>query len=142
MILSIDPGDTSGWALWTNDMEPISEGQGNLGQINDLLIEHGRYLEVIIYEDFIGYQNKVGKMAGSRFVASQVIGAIKLISRMYGAETARQPAAVLGVAAMHSGRKQPTNHKLSHVVDAYNHGHEWGVKQGLLKTQLQKSATI
>ena len=136
-IMSIDPGDTSGWALWSGTMEPLAEGQADLNTMIDILDQYGPGLETIIYEDFIGYKQKVGKMAGSRFVASQVIGAIKAASRRHGIELVRQPAQILGIAAMHSGRKQPSNHKVSHKVDAYNHGYYWGVKEGLLLTALQ-----
>jgi hypothetical protein len=33
---------------------------------------------------------------------------------------------------MHSGVKQPSNHKLSHDVDAYNHGYYYFETKGLL----------
>lgn len=136
-IMSIDPGDTSGWALWSGLMEPLSEGQANLDMMIDLLDQYGPGLETIIYEDFIGYRKRVGSMTGSRFVASQVIGAIKAAARRYDIELVRQPAHILPIAAMHSGREQPKNHAVSHKVDAYNHGYYFGVKEGLLKTALQ-----
>jgi hypothetical protein len=70
---------------------------------------------------------------GSRFVAVQIIGALKAYARRVGAKFVLQPANVLTVAALHSGVKRPSNHNKSHDIDAYNHGYYYLETKGLLQ---------
>ena len=69
---------------------------------------------------------------GSRFVAVQIIGALKAYAQRVGANFVLQPANVLTVASLHSGIKRPSNHSRSHDVDAYNHGYYYFETKGLL----------
>lgn len=88
--------------------------------------------EAIVYEDFRLRHGKAVAQTGSRFEASQVIGAIRLYARIHGTALYRQDTGVPAIAQLHSGVRPPANHKLSHDIDAYNHGYYFFEQRGIL----------
>lgn len=123
-ILAVDPGDTTGWAilgyyggqLWDSGQLPLKEMQEFINNLDPTGCKG------IVYEDFRLYAHKTKQQIGSRFGAVQIIGALESYGYRNELVRVRQPARVLAIAEKWSGVKQPTNHKLSHHVDAYNHG--------------------
>ena len=90
---------------------------------------------VIVCEDYRLRQGKQMAQTGSRFVAVQVIGALKSYAHRTKAKFVLQSPQVLTVAALHSQVKRPSNHAKSHAVDAYNHGYYYFETQGLLQPE-------
>ena len=132
MIISVDPGETTGIAYWENDGTIISRE----ALTQDEILDKGETLSdvtVIVVEDYRLRQGKQMVQTGSRFVAVQIIGALKAYARRVGAKFVLQPANVLTVAALHSGVKRPSNHSKSHDIDAYNHGYYYFETKGLLQ---------
>jgi hypothetical protein len=131
MVISVDPGETTGIAYWENDGTFI--GREALSQ-DDLLdkLETLSGVPVIVTEDYRLRQGKQMVQTGSRFVAVQIIGALKAYARRVGAKFVLQPANILTIAALHSGIKRPSNHAISHDIDAYNHGYYYFETKGLL----------
>ena len=134
MVISVDPGETSGIAFWEDDGTFISRETANQDELFDL-IEHLSDVTVIVCEDYRLRQGKQMAQTGSRFVAVQIIGALKAYARRVGAKFVLQPPNILTIAAMHSQVKRPSNHAKSHDIDAYNHGFYYFETKGLLKPE-------
>jgi hypothetical protein len=132
MIISVDPGETTGIAYWEDDGTFISREALTQDEILDK-VETLSGVTVIVVEDYRLRQGKQMVQTGSRFVAVQIIGALKAYARRVGAKFVLQPANVLTVAALHSGVKRPSNHSKSHDIDAYNHGYYYFETKGLLQ---------
>jgi hypothetical protein len=132
MIISVDPGETTGVAYWENNGTFISREALTQDEILDK-VETLSDVTVIVVEDYRLRQGKQMVQTGSRFVAVQIIGALKAYARRVGAKFVLQPANVLTVAALHSGVKRPSNHSKSHDIDAYNHGYYYLETKGLLQ---------
>jgi hypothetical protein len=131
MVISVDPGETSGIAYWTDTGEFVEKEALTQDQLFDK-IEQLENVTAIVVEDYRLRQGKQMVQTGSRFVAVQIIGALKAYARRVGAKFFLQPANVLTVAALHSGVKRPSNHAISHDIDAYNHGYYYFETKGLL----------
>jgi hypothetical protein len=134
MVISVDPGETSGIAYWENDGTFISREALPQDELFDKL-EQLSDVTVVVCEDYRLRQGKQMAQTGSRFVAVQVIGALKAYARRVKAKFVLQNPQVLSVAALHSQVKRPSNHAKSHDIDAYNHGFYYFETKGLLKPQ-------
>lgn len=132
MILVVDPGDTSGLALFNNEGELLQKWQADFDQLLDDIVTL-RKIEVIIVEDYRLRKGKQAQQTGSRFQAVQVIGVLKYHAYLWGVEfvLANVQAKVLG--AMYSGVKPPSDHKKSHAIDAYNIGIYWLVQEKIIE---------
>ncbi len=132
MIISVDPGETSGIAYWSDGGEFVEKEMLTQEQLFDKL-EKLENVTAIVCEDYRLRQGKQMVQTGSRFVAVQIIGALKAYAQRIKAKFVLQPANVLTVASLHSGVKRPSNHSKSHDVDAYNHGYYYFETKGLLQ---------
>jgi hypothetical protein len=132
MVISVDPGETTGIAFWGDDGTLLSKTTYDMDQLLEYTAKNYDNIRVIVCEDYRLRQGKQMVQTGSRFVAVQVIGALKSLAKRVGAKFVLQPANVLTVAALHSGVKRPSNHAISHDVDAYNHGYYYFETKGIL----------
>lgn len=133
MILFADPGDTTGLALFNDETgEFIDKWQSNFEELLEDLVSMKHHLSTIVVEDYRLRQGKQMAQTGSRFQAVQVIGALKYHAKIKALpfELVNVQAKTLG--AMYSGVKQPSNHKLSHEIDAYNIGIYWLVTHDII----------
>jgi hypothetical protein len=132
MILAVDPGDTSGFALFAADGSYINKWQAKFEESLDLLTPLINIKHVVV-EDYRLRKGKQAQQTGSRFQAVQMIGALKYHAKLHGIafELASVQAKTLG--AMFSGVKPPSNHKESHKVDAYNIGIYWLVDNKIIE---------
>jgi hypothetical protein len=133
MVISVDPGETSGIAFWKEDGTFIERTTYDLDMIIAFAATTNQPITTIVCEDYRLRQGKQMVQTGSRFVAVQIIGALKALAKRVGAKFVLQPANVLTVAALHSGVKRPSNHAKSHDIDAYNHGYYYFETKGLLQ---------
>jgi hypothetical protein len=132
MILAVDPGDTSGFALFAADGLLINKWQSNFDNSLEFLSPLTN-LKTIVVEDYRLRAGKQAQQTGSRFQAVQMIGALKYHAKLHGMafELASVQAKTLG--AMFSGVKPPSNHKESHEIDAYNVGIYWLVDNKIIE---------
>lgn len=130
MILVVDPGDTSGYALFHDNGELHKRGQAKFDEFLDFILSHS--FDRIVVEDYRLRAGKQAQQTGSRFQAVQVIGALKFAAKIDNLpfELANVQAKTLG--AMFSGEKAPSDHKKSHEVDAYNIGIYWLVDNKII----------
>lgn len=132
MILVVDPGDTTGIALFTEEGELVEKGQHKFDCLLEEMSVKYRKASTIIVEDYRLRKGKQAAQTGSRFQAVQVIGALKYHAYLWGIEFLLVDVQAKTLGAMYSGVKQPSNHKLSHEIDAYNIGIYWLVKENII----------
>ena len=132
MVISVDPGESSGIAYWSDKGEFVEKEILTEEELFDQL-ERLENVTVVVCEDYRLRQGKQMVQTGSRFVAVQIIGALKAYARRCGSKFVLQTPNVLSVASLHSGIKRPSNHSKSHDVDAYNHGYYYFETKGLLQ---------
>lgn len=142
MILGIDPGDRTGWAvLEKHGGKVLDRGITRADDMPAVLtkIVNTYNITYIIYEEFILYANRAQQQTGSRFFASQVIGMIKYVSWLQGGiPLIAQPANYLKNCERVTGLKKPSNHDDSHDVDAINHVLLWEIERHLAPSLLEK----
>jgi len=131
MILVVDPGDTTGYALFYEDGELESKGQADFDKFLYFLLKNS--FDHIVVEDYRLRAGKQAQQTGSRFQAVQVIGALKYIALQENIpfELVTVQAKTLG--SMYSGVKPPSDHKKSHEIDAYNIGIYWLVDNNIIE---------
>lgn len=131
MILVVDPGDTTGVAVFNPDGELVNKLQVDFFGLALLLPEYP--ITRIVVEDYRLRAGKQAQQTGSRFQAVQVIGALKYHAFLHDIpfELATVQAKTLG--SMYSGVKPPSDHKKSHEVDAYNIGIYWLVDNKVIE---------
>ena len=123
LLLAIDPGKTSGWALFRNGVI------ANMGQIRgveefilwleNLTNEYGP-IDVIVVESFVLFSGKAQHQIGSEIENVQVIGACQRWA-IRNVEFVKQPSDILEIAPTYSKMPMPKDHSKSHGPAAYNH---------------------
>lgn len=137
MILVVDPGDTSGVAIFTEEGKFVYKGQYKFEPLLTMLLNvpmlvKGQEVTKIIVEDYRLRAGKQAQQTGSRFQAVQVIGALKLLARQGGFDLELATTQAKTMGAMYSGIKPPSNHSKSHEIDAYNIGIYWLVSEKVI----------
>lgn len=136
-VLSFDPGDTTGIAMWSTAGELIWTKEMSLTELDDFLLSFDKEVSAIVYEDFRLFSHKAKQQTGSRFGASQAIGKINLFARQVGATTKRQSSNILRVAAMHAEEKIPATGHIKDWLSAYLHGYYYLETMGVLVPKRQ-----
>ena len=131
MILVVDPGDTTGYAMFQDDGTLFEKGQADFQKFLEIL--YNSICSRIVVEDYRLRAGKQAQQTGSRFQAVQVIGALKYHAYLHDVqfELANVQAKTLG--SMYSGVKPPSDHKKSHEIDAYNIGIYWLVDNQIIE---------
>lgn len=124
LLLGVDPGKTTGWALFENGL-PVTWGQAKGVEafdieLDDIVQAYGPP-NIVIVEDFALFRGKALQQSGSKMEASQVIGVMASFARRHKAELVKQPSNILPIAQKWSKMNMPSNHSTSHWVSAYNH---------------------
>ena len=126
ILIAVDPGDTTGWATFDYDTEEaIDEGSVFHTDMPEWLTDRVIFrpkVKKLIIEDFRLFKGKAIQQSGSTFIASQVIGMFKLWAYPDAISIRMQPPSIKPIAQRFTGRTPRGAHKLSHPIDAYNHG--------------------
>lgn len=142
IAIAFDPGDTTGWATFNFDTgEDIQEGQVDHLEMPEWLTLRNSFrprVKRIIIEDFRLLGAKAIQQTGSRFLAVQVIGMIRLWAWPERLPITLQAPNIKPIAERISGRKPVGAHSKSHSVDAYNHGVYWLRKNNKYTTRLER----
>jgi hypothetical protein len=146
LILGLDPGKTTGWALF--ELEGFSKfGETtrpngnerklkpiNFGECKDTscleLVPMFKQADIIVVEDFLVDPNHArrGSFDYDRMIAPQVIGSIKTLCRQEGKEIELQPASIKPVGYGYLGKKYVKGKKGMHKWDAVAHIYYYAVK--------------
>lgn len=143
--VSFDPGKTTGMTFWiknkeTEEPQCILVNQFNEEELDDFLEDIGgnplKQPDVMIVEEYRIFGQKKNAHVGSKVETIQVIGQLKAFARKHKIEIVEQPANILVIAQLWSGKKMPSDHSKSHWVSAYLHAYYYLHKQGLLKARV------
>lgn len=136
--LTVDPGETVGWALWRND-ERVDAGQTPIWEFADMLYDaligspdpdapaDFRGLSRVVVEDWAIYPPGVGPgppPAWDKCLTARLIGDIQGTCRRAGVETYWQPASIKAQAKAAGAEDLFITplHENRHANDAVMHG--------------------
>jgi hypothetical protein len=138
MIIAIDPGKTSGWAVFTGDGNLVEVQQGDAKTLHSFLSQfedtYGSEPTTVVIEEYIILPTKRGLQAnvGTKGETMQIIGLIKSFTLGWNCTVVMQPPNIKKLTSMQTGVKVPTNHKFSHGADAILHGYHYFIKNGIM----------
>lgn len=119
MILAVDPGDTTGWAILSMQGILADMGQVKLDKLHDFL-DSLVDIDTIVIENF---RVRPGvNFSWSELATIQVIGAFGYKAHLLKAKFVKQEPANYTIGAKWAGITIPKNHDISHQVVAYSHG--------------------
>jgi hypothetical protein len=129
--LAIDPGETLGYATFSETGQLLDMGQFRfekfLEEIESLLTSD---IKVCIVEDYVNYAWQKQKR-WSKNNTSKIIGKIELLAQLRGVKIVLQPAANYSIGAKWGGFEIPSNHDISHQFVAAAHGIFWLQDNGI-----------
>jgi hypothetical protein len=132
-VLSIDPGGSNGWALWTSAGEILKSGTA-VGELAFYqMLDETKDIQTYVVEEYRLYPHMAKQQIWSSFDTIQRIGAVKLMAWKRGANVVEQPASIKSIAYKLSGVTKPTVKAKEHRFDAIVHGYHYFYKLGLLK---------
>jgi len=136
--LACDPGKATGWATWDDKGNPLDMGTvWNYDELHDLLAAFPITIKVVIVEDFKLFGKRAKSQIGSRMPASLSIGRIETFAKLWGASLVKQPSGVKEIAEKLTGHStKGMDHSKTHVIDAYNIGEYWLIKNKIKQVKL------
>lgn len=138
LILAVDPGEHIGLACYDDAGVLHWDAIMDLTQFIDWsLRSEGKY-SVVVIESYRGRPGKMAMQTGSKFAASQAVGAARMFAASKKAKVVMQEPSILNIAAMHEGIKT-----MSHYPDnisAKLHGRWYLESVGILKPVMQSGS--
>ena len=139
MYLAFDPGGRTGIAVFNSDGS--DENKSSLTEknfliyLNTLISFSDSQFNCFIVEDFRLRQNKALDLVGNDFIASQMIGAIKLVASSLNVPIVFQSPSILPTALKWAGIPKSRGH-LPDELSAYAHGIHYLVKNNIRKHRI------
>lgn len=137
--LAIDPGLTTGWALFDDHGTLEDSGQvRGLDQFYRWLTRSCPVPDLVICEDFILNPNV--PQGGSNMIASQVIGVVRAYALEHGLILVMQPSRILKIGYAYAAMRPlpKSRHSESHEFDAMAHGVYYLCKHKIRKIILEE----
>lgn len=144
--LAVDPGVHTGWAIWDEQGKFLSMGTTHsYEELHDKLESIPSTIKVVIIEDFTLWAHKAREQAGSEMPAPKAIGQIETFARLWRAKIIKQDSSIKPIAERMTGQhtvhpvtKKPLMAKTqTHVIDAFNHGEYYLIKNGIKQIDLK-----
>lgn len=135
MYLGVDPGDTSGFALFETPEKMLDWGNVKYDDFLDWLATLPDGITVVIVESFQLFQHKAVQQSGSKMKASQIFGMLKMYAKKIGAEFVEQPPTIKAFAEKQTKLVPKGAHINSHRVDAFNHCYYYFIKNKLVEVR-------
>lgn len=135
MLMAIDPGKYTGWAIINNGFDTSFGICNGLEEFANWL-EEQPIPDVIVYEGYKLFKNKALKQSGSQMDAPQAIGILKSYALRKKVPAHVQFSDILPIAQLWSKMPLPKNHDISHGISAYNHGFYWLVKNKMVQIKV------
>lgn len=132
ILLSVDPGDNVGYALW--DGGTCYENAVVRRPVFMDMLARGYFegVDKVVAENFRLFRGRAQRQTGSKMPASIVLGALELWCRMHGIWLTTQEPGILPIASKHANRPLPAGH-CPDDLSAYLHGFEYLVTNDVLK---------
>ena len=130
--LALDPGETTGWALFDLNGIELEIGQfKQIDQTKELTRLVTSDLKAVICEDYVNFGWKQQKR-WSRNQTSKNIGSLEMLCELRGVPLYLQPANIKAIGYRFAGLDgPPSNHAISHQFDAFVHGVYWLQTNGI-----------
>ena len=143
MYLAFDPGETTGWASFSNDGNIADKGQLNFNDLCSFLDNYCFPIEAVICEDFRIKRQKAKAFIGNRMETIQAIGAIRAFASRQKVPYILQDSGIKSIAEKWTGvSTKGLPHSQTHWIDAFNHGAYYLVRQGIRKTRLEDNGKV
>ncbi len=137
MLLAVDPGKTSGIALFTGEGKPMWMEQARNPQelhkfLQGIEREWGSVPSIVVIESYmvLPTQHSMKANVGSKLETVQAIGIVKSFCMTWDAKVVEQPPSIKKISQMWTKIKVPSNHADSHQFDALLHGYYYLIKEG------------
>jgi hypothetical protein len=137
VLIAFDPGDTTGFAIFSDEGVCVQIGQIPFRDMPEWLQSLMGEYSTIVVEDYRIQSHKAKQQSGSTVKAAQVIGMLKLFASEIRAKVVMQRANIKSIALKWSQIKLPSDHAQTHQYDAYLHGIYYLVSNDLVPTQLE-----
>ena len=119
MILGIDPGETTGWALLSSVGKLVDMGQVKYDGLHKWLDSLSSEIETVVIENF---RIRPGtNFTWSEMKTIKVIGALEYRAACIHARVVFQEPSSYNIGSKWAGVTIPKNHDISHQVIAYAH---------------------
>jgi len=139
-VVSIDPGDTCGVALWSEHGHLHWKRSMSLEEFEVWADKIDVEVSVVVCENYVSRPGQRYEKKGSKMKASQGLGMAKLLARRLQAKFVQQQPDILRITALHAGIKVPQKGHIDDDVSAYLHGFRYFVSIGTLKPVLQQGS--
>lgn len=137
--LAFDPGETTGAAVFDQNGEVMRLAQLKFDELVEFLENYADApIIVVVCEQFKLFKHKAKSFAGSRMETSQAEGVIRGFASRLGAEFVLQAPDRKPIAQRWTQIFPPSDHALSHQVDAFNHGAYYLINKGVRKSYLEE----
>ena len=137
-IIGVDPGDTTGIAIFESNGIFDTFGQMSTEEVEQFVTDYAEPVFLVVVEDFTLQRGRAVQQSGSKMKASQVIGMMRIFAAHKGARLIMQDPSKKDDGARLSQKFPPKNHAASHAVDAYNHAFFRMHQMGLVKSALER----
>lgn len=129
--LAVDPGETSGYAIFSVEGDIVEMGQFKQAEQNAWIRDHiTEDCIALIIEDYKNYASHKQKR-WSRNQTSKNIGAFEMACFMFNVTVILQMANIKAIGYKWAGLgAAPSNHSISHQYDAVVHGVYWLISTG------------
>lgn len=139
MLLAIDPGETSGLALFQGNGKPFWMEQARGAEsLHKFLMgiekDWGSVPDTVVIELYrvLPTQHSIKANVGSKLKTVEAIGIVKSFCMTWDAKVVEQEPSIKNIAKKWTNIKVPSNHKDSHQFDALLHGYYYLIKSGAL----------
>lgn len=128
MYLALDPGETTGFAIFDEKGNSLEIGEVfSDAELDDLLDRLSP--TVVIVEDWV--QSPYITMGGNKQLTARTIGSVESWCRRHSAKVVLQPNTIKSIGYKWAGLPKPKVKSLSHRSDAYVHGVYYLQKNGI-----------
>lgn len=139
-VISIDPGDSTGVAVWSDEGQLVRKWKCSLEDFIDWADGVDFTVSTVVVEDYVQDPYRKLNRKGSKMKASQALGVSKALAKRLGAKLVIQKNTILTVTAMHAGVRV-----VSHFPDdisAYLHGYYFFETKGIRLPALQEALKV
>lgn len=136
--MSVDPGDTVGVALWSDEGVFLQKMKMPHEEFLEWAARLDYKISTIVVEDYVQDPRRRLNRKGSKMKASQGLGAVKLLAAQMGSELVVQKNTILNITAMHTGT--PIKRHYDDDVSAYLHGYHFFETRGIRRPTLQEES--
>lgn len=147
LVLSFDPGETTGWA-YQDERDDYPGGLLAIGQekgleaLTNFLENWTRSVTHVVIEDYTVWRGKRGAKAnvGSKLETVRAIGIIESWCFRKGIKFSKYGSDLTGLQSLQCGLDTSQGaHKNTHWAYAANHGRYWLQQNGYAKTAIQRA---